>query len=836
MSMSDRTKKLLDLALDNVNKPDEEITTAPFYRLRPRAESRKNTTHNLPEDNESFVFSSDDSIIDPDITMQDLVGTYSYEDYDFPESNQSQLIWRHSLEIKTNAVLTTPPEKADLEDHQPTFVSLENVPCTGVYTETPAAYHSDPDVGVITSNEAPETADLEDHQPSFASLKNVPCTGVYTETPAAYHSDPDVGVITSNETPETADLEDHQPSFASLKNVPCTGVYTETPAAYHSDPDAGVITSNESPETADLEENQPTISSLENVSKREIANRIKIGKNKRKYPIKLVPCSRKCRRSCEVITSQQRKDIWEKYWDMSYVDRKRWLCNNIQIEKPKKVSTKPTEPKKKNKPKTESRYYFFPTTDEDGNKNNVQVCKTFFLNTLGFKCDAAITSVSKCVKSDPFIGNIKEKRGGRRRKVLVKTIIETHINSFHPCVSHYRRYNAPKVKYLPRELTLKLMFDDFKSKYPNFCAIESYRKVLKSMNISFCLPKSDKCSDCQILELKLSENPEDISIQEEYNLHKLKVAQSTSAYKNDSEKYSSPNYSGSEIKIVSMDLQKVLLLPVMPQFKDAFFVSKLVVFNLTFASLGKRGESVCVVWHEGLGDRSGSSIIDAIYCFINKHRDTKKFIIWSDNCTAQNKNYILYTSLIQIVNQVNGPDEITIKYLTKGHTHMSADGVHGNIESNIRKKNIYDFDDLKIAIEQSRAGLLVIEPTLGNKWQKKKRSVRKNNETEDPLNGFYLKDLVEVKFVKTKRTLFYKKDFNEADYEIIDFLQKKFDEKKPIERDYRIRGIESHKKKEIIQKLLPLMPMNRRKFWEDLPECVNAQDLVTNGEITDIIE
>jgi len=54
---------------------------------------------------------------------------------------------------------------------------------------------------------------------------------------------------------------------------------------------------------------------------------------------------------------------------------------------------------------------------------------------------------------------------------------------------------------------------------------------------------------------------------------------------------------------------------------------------------------------------------------VNKERDVLKFVFWADNCTAQNKNWTLYSALVTAVNQIDGPNEIIIKYLTKGHTH-----------------------------------------------------------------------------------------------------------------------------------------------------------------------
>lgn len=52
-----------------------------------------------------------------------------------------------------------------------------------------------------------------------------------------------------------------------------------------------------------------------------------------------------------------------------------------------------------------------------------------------------------------------------------------------------------------------------------------------------------------------------------------------------------------EIKYFAMDLQKVILLPKMPQYKDFFFLSRLIAFNLTFAPIQKKSSdhAVCVV-------------------------------------------------------------------------------------------------------------------------------------------------------------------------------------------------------------------------------------------------
>lgn len=70
-------------------------------------------------------------------------------------------------------------------------------------------------------------------------------------------------------------------------------------------------------------------------------------------------------------------------------------------------------------------------------------------------------------------------------------------------------------------------------------------------------------------------------------------------------------------------------------------------------------------------------------------------------------------------------ESITFKYLTKGHTHMTADSIHGNIEQALRKKDTYDYKDFVETVEGSRRNLKVVQVDTFHKWQKKKRIPRR---------------------------------------------------------------------------------------------------------------
>jgi len=79
------------------------------------------------------------------------------------------------------------------------------------------------------------------------------------------------------------------------------------------------------------------------------------------------------------------------------------------------------------------------------------------------------------------------------------------------------------------------------------------------------------------------------------------------------------------------------------------------------------------------------------------------------------------------VKQNLGHNEVIIKYLTKGHTHMSADGIHFNIETKIRRKGkVYDFDDLIDNITECRAKVQVLRLETFYQWKSKKRTAKQS--------------------------------------------------------------------------------------------------------------
>ncbi|KAG5893944.1 hypothetical protein JTB14_009691 [Gonioctena quinquepunctata] len=58
---------------------------------------------------------------------------------------------------------------------------------------------------------------------------------------------------------------------------------------------------------------------------------------------------------------------------------------------------------------------------------------------------------------------------------------DAYIESFQPFISHYRREHAPNRRYLPSDISISVMFETFKSQYPDMKAsYEAYRLRVKA--------------------------------------------------------------------------------------------------------------------------------------------------------------------------------------------------------------------------------------------------------------------------------------------------------------------------------------------------------------------
>ncbi|CAH0731341.1 unnamed protein product, partial [Brenthis ino] len=544
-------------------------------------------------------------------------------------------------------------------------------------------------------------------------------------------------------------------------------------------------------------------------------NRAKHEKLLIKYPLR-EPCHNLCKKLCTFNFSEKdRQDIHEYYWSLDWEHRGIYIKNLVTEKDCVKKG-----PAKTSKRKRQVTYtYNFPKDE-----GRLEVCRTFFLCTLGYakKNDRHVLSVlNKSIIAQ------KDQRDGRNLKLITvdKELITQHVESFKPCVHHYRRAHAPNKKYLPSDLTITDMHKNFLETHPEIkCSIETYRNHLTNvMNISFAKLGHEECEMCETFNLHNSEHVKNgydslCEVCNSHSKHKLKYKKAREIYERDAKEQCQD-----EIH-VSVDLQKVIMLPRIDSFKSTLFCPRLVVYNETFVPLGKFKDSgvFAAVWHEGISGRKQEDIVSTFRAFLLNKRDAKKITLWLDNCSAQNKNWCLLTFLIQIINSSDiGATQIVIKYFEPGHTFMSADSFHHSVEQSLRKKGkIYDFRDFVNAVTQSlKSGKVVSKIMEVTDFYNYKSHVAQNKVKDKEGNRVYLRDIVEVLVQRGKHCLFYKKDFNETDYRHMFCLKSKT---LPIfSQRTGPKGIDLQKKHNIIKQLGTLMPENRLLFWKNLPISKN---------------
>jgi len=512
-----------------------------------------------------------------------------------------------------------------------------------------------------------------------------------------------------------------------------------------------------------------------------------------------------------------------------------------------------------------------PKRRKVNNGNKLYVCKKMFLNTLGFTADKIVTT-SLATTSSTGITR-KDKRGQHKPKHAIneedQQFMKSHIRSFNPQISHYRREHAPKRLYLAPELTITEMFADYldscKEQNRKTFGYISYSRHIKSMNISFAQLGDELCEKCQqhnvhmqsesrdesannessnaervkknkIREMKKYVEKEKLCSKEncdqcvQYKIHRQAYLETRAAYtadkdavgENDDELY------------LSSDMQKVILLPRLPGFKLNLFTKRLVVLNQTFAPLNKKEistkKALGVLWHEGISGRKDEDVASA-YIKALEHtafRDFNSIVIWVDNCSGQNKCWTLYTALAHFVNSTFGPAKIVLKYFTVGHTFMSADTFHQKVEQEMKSmKQVCDWADFLACVQKSGCAyeMKVEDFKMFENGLSQSAVSRKTRPLLDTVSV--------AEFRKGSTSLFFKTSHTENEFKEAIFLKKKISEA-IASNNYKVlnrtkpRGVNKKKLNDIVEKLGPLMKQSRTKFFEELVADDSLDDMLEN--------
>lgn len=540
----------------------------------------------------------------------------------------------------------------------------------------------------------------------------------------------------------------------------------------------------------------------------------------------LPPCKPTCKRSCTVkINEEQRNKINREFWNLSWFQRKLFIVSGCKRQTVGRHTANASRRSKTN-------LYFLTGTD-----GNVSVCKIFYLTTLGFNAtnDSMVQLALRSVSEGSSLPTPDGRGKASNQHKIDRVIVRTHIESFNPCISHYRREHAPNRRYLPSDISVKKMHEDFIEKCPDHrCSYELYRNVVKKMNISFTKLGHEQCEICESFQFH-NPNHKEENLNElcelciKWKKHIDKAKASRQEYRRDRQLQTDSG----KTNIYSADLQKIIMLPRMEEFKSVCFTRRIIAFNESFVPLGPNTRTIAAIWHEGIAGRKKEEITSTFHNFFLEKRDEEHVILWLDNCSGQNKNWAFFTFLIYMVNSdETATNIIEIKYFEPGHTFMSADNFHHQVELSLAEAGkVYDFSDYVTCMQNANSGKVLVkqmQPNNFSQWKDFSSTFKINKIDPRP----YLCDMVYVRAErcekgKRQNILWYRTEFSGTDIEL-NFLNTKAMKQgvaKPAVNSVE-RGVPQAKKDDIISKLCPLMPENRRKFWNELKTSY-VEDLTT---------
>jgi len=520
-------------------------------------------------------------------------------------------------------------------------------------------------------------------------------------------------------------------------------------------------------------------------------------------------CKRKCNNQ---ISKLRRKEINEAFWMREFEEQDIEIWGSISVEKVERRTLK-HETRRSN-----SKKYFLK--NEIGEKKDV--CKMFFLNTFGFKANN--DSFVRRVLAGKGVPKQKQPRGGGHNKIDKKRI-EKHIESFLPEISHYRREHAPKRLYLPSDLSVTQMHKHFMENFNGNCSLELYRREVKKKNISFAKLGLEECETCEHFKIHKNETAHDANNNKDccrtclaFHKHEKNYIAARKMY---AEAKELKKKGENDTCYFSVDLEKVIMLPRLESFKSVIFTTRLTVFNETFAPLAKATKEypvVPVLWHEAVKKRNAEDIVSTFYKFLcsNPIRDEKHLVVFMDNCSAQNKNWIFFSFMLYAVNQTKtNLKTLTVIYLETGHTFMSADSFHHSVENAMGSRKLYDFDDFVNVVKNAQAHVNPLQMNIEDFFNFK--NIINQKATKGKLK---LRDIKSVKVERGKFSLFVKNDYDDVSFTEYNDIVSPKSRMVDVTPCSVPRGISNERKMSIL-KLVEgpnsVIPINRARFWQELP-------------------
>ena len=330
------------------------------------------------------------------------------------------------------------------------------------------------------------------------------------------------------------------------------------------------------------------------------------------------------------------------------------------------------------------------------------VCLQAFLSIHGL----TDTRLRGAIKKKTSSGTLVPDQRGRHEPANkiseeIRELVREHIKSLKTVSSHYSRAKSPHKKYLPpglNKVTLYDMYRDWIKKNNN--KDKEVKQWLyewifdHEFNIGFEPPKSDSCNVCDRVNTELegldNDNSDDEDkireLKEELAVHKGRANTGQKLLKDYTEEKNKPH-----IAVIAVDLQQTLPTPRLSS-GIQYYKRKMWTYNLGIHSV-KDLQGTMYVWNETQGKRGSCEIASCLDHYILNYIDptVTKLMIFSDNCSGQNKNKNV---ILCCLRHIHSDRFKLIKhyFMVPGHSYLPCDRDFGIIEKKIRPISVYSTD------------------------------------------------------------------------------------------------------------------------------------------------
>lgn len=261
--------------------------------------------------------------------------------------------------------------------------------------------------------------------------------------------------------------------------------------------------------------------------------------------------------------------------------------------------------------------------------------------------------------------------------------IHEHISSFPTKSTHY---GQNEISYLDARLNVKIMYQLFKSVYPDSTVkYEFYLKYFhENFNLRFGRPQIDVCSSCEELETKLK-NPHlsqtvKLTVKGELQVHKRRSKKFYNELRDTRELCKSDE----TVCGLVFDFMQNLPLPHIPV-QEIFYMRQIWVYAFCVTNL-KDNSSRMYVYSEGTAKKGANEVCSFLLDYITEcvPETAKTLLLFSDSCPGQNKNHTLIRFCLGLV-ESGRFENIIQRFPIRGHSFLDCDRTFGLFKRSIKK-------------------------------------------------------------------------------------------------------------------------------------------------------